>query len=131
MQELAATYTPTRVWYSDGENYQRTADGTWRQVQQIDFKVNWNISGGQKYLFFVDGMFTNLTGQYQSPSVHITNESLGNNPHQDGADNQYLSLTMVNGVPSGNPTKHASSQDANVQIFGSPIAQPPFFLLLE
>ena len=30
IQSLAATPTLTRIWYSDGENYQRTQDGAWR-----------------------------------------------------------------------------------------------------
>ncbi len=119
IQSLTATPTLTRIWYSDGENYQRSSDGLWRGVWQLDFPVNLKIKGGQKYQFFLDGLFLNaVSGLWQSPSLADAKEALSNNPHQDGADTQYLALTLVNGAPSGAPGVVAGT-DANVQIFGN------------
>ncbi len=129
IQPLAAAPVLTRIWYSDGENYQRTADGAWRGVWQLDFPVNLNIAGGQKYQFFLDGMFHNASGVWQSPSLCLAKESLSNNPHQDGADNQYLALTLANGTPTGSPS-YVTPFDANVQIFGS-VNVAPLELLLS
>jgi hypothetical protein len=132
IQSLAATPAMTRIWYSDGSNYQRASDGTWRVVWQIDFHVNLKIKGGQKYQFFLHGLFKNSLGIWQTPSLCDVIEDLSNNPHRDGADNQYLSLTMVNGSPSGAPSL-SSGLDANVQIFGNITSAAPGvdLLLLE
>jgi hypothetical protein len=118
-----ATPALTRVWYSDGENYQRTGDGAWRGVWQVDFPVNLKIKGGQKYQFFLDGLSTSVSGLWQSPSLCDAKAALSNNPRQDGADNQYLVLTIVDGTPSGAPG-FVSGMDANIQIFGNLITTP-------
>ncbi len=117
IQPLGATPTFTRVWYSDGSNYQRTGDGAWRAVWQVDFPVNLKIRGGQKYQCFLDGLFINNSGVWQSPSLCDAKAALSNNPRQDGADNQYLALTLVDGVPTGAPAV-VSGLDANIQVFG-------------
>jgi hypothetical protein len=119
IQSLAATPTLTRIWYSDGENFQRPSDGAWRGVWQLDFPMNLKIKGGQKYQFFLDGLTTNSSGNWYSPSLCDAQESLSNNPHQDGADNQNLELFLVNGSPSGLPVIGPDPYDANVQIFGN------------
>jgi hypothetical protein len=132
LQSLSATSTLSRVWYSDGENYQRL-DGAWRRLWQIDFPVNLKIRGGQKYRVFLDGLFINATGSWQSPSLCTDKALLSNNPRQDGADDQYLVLTLVDGVPSGAPAV-TSGQDANIQMLGDlapPGVLPPLNLLLS
>ena len=131
LQHLAATPKITRIWYSDGENFQRVVDGTWRAIWQLDFPVDLIVAGGQKYQFFLNGLFlSSASGLWQSPSLCIAKESLSNNPHQDGADGQYLALTLANGTPSGAPSV-LSPQDANIQIFGSVVNVAPLGLLLD
>jgi hypothetical protein len=115
-QPLMSTPTLTRVWYSDGSNYQRTGDGAWRAVWQVDFPVNLKVRGGQKYQVFLDGIFKNSGGLWQSPSLCAAKAALSNNP-QDGADDQYVALTLANGTPGGAPTV-VSGLDANIQVFG-------------
>jgi hypothetical protein len=123
IQALTATPTLTRVWYSDGSNYQRTSDGNWRGIWQVDFPVNLKIRGGRKYQYFLDGLFKNVSGLYQSPSLCTAKAALSNNP-QDGTNDQCLALTLVNGTPSGVPNT-VSGIDANVQIFGKRLKPSP------
>lgn len=126
---IPATPTLTRIWYSDGSNYQRTSDGNWRGVWQIDFAVNLKITGGQKYQFFLNGLFLNSGGVWQSPSLCSAKEALSNNPHRDGADNVSWVCTMANGTPSGFSAIF-NGMDANVQVFGEIVAVAPGVTLL-
>jgi hypothetical protein len=134
LQPLPVTPTLTRVWYSDGSNYQRS-DGAWRRIWQIDFPVNLKLKGGQKYQFFLDGPFySSLSGTWQSPTLCTYKAALSNNPRQDGANGQYLVLTLADGVPSGAPSVN-SGYDANIQLLGDSVVTrgvtPPLDLLLS
>jgi hypothetical protein len=135
IQPLPVTPTLTRVWYSDGSNYQRTSDGAWRRIWQIDFQVNLKLKGGQKYQFFLDGPFySSSSGVWQSPSLCVDKAALSNNPRQDGANGQYLVLTLADGVPSGAPSV-TSGYDVNIQLLGDSVVTkgvtPPLDLLLS
>jgi hypothetical protein len=127
IQALAAIPTLTRIWYSNGANYQRVSDGDWRAIWQVDFPVNLKIRGGQKYQFFLNGLYQNVSGNWQSPSLSTVNAALSNN-YQDSPNNQYLALTMVDGTSSGTPSV-VSGLDANIQILGNSIAKPASSLM--
>jgi hypothetical protein len=135
IQPLPVTPTLTRVWYSDGSNYQRVSDGAWRRIWQIDFPVNLKLKGGQKYQFFLDGLFYSSSSiTWQSPSLCLDKAALSNNPRQDGTNGQYLVLTLADGVPSGVPSV-TSGYDANIQLLGDSVVTrgvtPPLDLLLS
>jgi hypothetical protein len=135
IQPLPVTPTLTRVWYSDGSNYQRISDGIWRRIWQIDFPVNLKLKGGQKYQFFLDGPFySSSSGTWQSPSLCTDKAELSNNPRQDGADGKYLKLTLTDGVPDGAPSV-TSGYDANIQLLGDIVVTKgflsPLLLLLS
>lgn len=131
VEAVEHAYTATRVWYSDGSNFQRTADGAWRQIWEIDFAATSDnrIPGGQTQEFFLDGMFLAPTG-WQAPSLLVENSSLSNN-RADGADGHYLLLQLTNGV-AGAVTSYGDPDhlDANVQIYGTQVVPLPSTLLL-
>jgi hypothetical protein len=140
VQPVVNTYSATRVWYSDGENFQRAVGGAWRQIWQIDFTATDNnrIPGGQPQRFFLDGMFQNADQTWQAPSLHVEDALLSNNP-ADGADGHYLWLTLNNGSPgdiistTGSPLGFglpAKPFDANIQIYGSQVPLPSTMMLL-
>ena len=57
-----------------------------------------------------------MSRAWQTPSLCSSKWDLSHSV-QDGADNQYLTLTLVNGTSIGAPDL-VSGQDANIQIFG-------------
>lgn len=134
LQPVVTTYSATRVWYADGENFQRLNEGTWRQIWQIDFTATDNnrIQGGQTQRFFLDGMFQNTDGNWMAPNLCVENASLSNNRH-DGTDGHYLWLTLNNGVPGAVTSTFGSTPapfDANIQIYGSQVVPLPSTMLL-
>lgn len=74
------TVAATRVWYANGQNYQRPQDQAWRALWQLDFAVNWIIQGGKLYHYFLDGLYVNSNGLYQTMSLHGANAALSGVP---------------------------------------------------
>lgn len=132
VQRVETAYTPTRVWYSDGSNFESGNNGAWHQIWQIDFAATGDnrIQGGQTNQFFLDGLYQSGAGQWQVPALHVENSSLSNN-RADGADGSYLLLQLTNGAPDG-VTSYGGlgNLDANVQIYGSQVVPLPSTLLL-
>jgi hypothetical protein len=123
------------VTYVNGKSYQGSDI---YPIYQVDFTVDWTVAGGQLYQFFIDAPLHNYgtlsDPAYATPFLHASNAALSGSPQQ-GADNQFLWLTMTNGVPgsvefwdSNSPGFWDKSSDANVQIYGTPL--PGTLLLL-
>lgn len=139
----SSTYTATNVFYPNtaNESYQRVSTGTWTNIWQIDFTVDANLEGGQKYYFFVNGLFwSNSDNIYKSSAIHSSNASLSNSTQQ-GADDIFLWLTMQwdgsQWVPGAITEQHSiniygtsKGIDANIQILGSQVPAPSTLLLL-
>jgi hypothetical protein len=126
----------TPVQYSNGADYQRYPAGDWRQLWQIRVPINLGLEGGQKIRFFLDGLFlSSFDLNYHSPNLHASNAALSNTT-QDGADNTFHWLTMINGVPDSVYSQYNFNYggiigaDANIQIYGSEVPLPCALLLL-
>jgi hypothetical protein len=134
LMPVSTTYTWIPVKYSNNAYYQ-TVEGGWRQLIQVDIAVDLNIEGGQKYWFFVDGIFYSpINKHYYTANLHASNAALSN-ATEEGADNIFHWLTLSDGsailitdqtsiLPSG------LGGDGNVQIFGEPVPLPSTLLFL-
>lgn len=130
ISQLSNTFTPTAVTYTNNEGYQGNS-GAFSTIYQIDFAVNWNVSGGVKYQFFLDGPWNLYNPDkpadgYVNAFLHASNAALSGST-QEGADDTFLWLTMTDGVPGSvitfwdadtNPYWDKLS-DGNVQVFGT------------
>jgi hypothetical protein len=117
---ISATYTSTQVWYTDGSNYQRV-DGAWRAIFQLDFTVSLEINGGQKYNYFLDGLFfSNATSQWQSPSLLSSNAGGSGVPAAGVTDNNFLWYDKGTGAVTSANTFSGFGRpvDVNVHIEG-------------
>lgn len=139
LQQLSTTFISTEVTYNNGESYQGSS-GSYRKLYQIDFKVDWLVQGGKKYLFFLDGPFTLYNPEnpglgYDNAYLHATaKDSCGS--CQEGANNQLLWLLMEGGNPlevycSESKDFWNKCTDINVQILGSHVPLPSTLLLLS
>ena len=130
---ISTSYTTTSVKYADGTTYQGQS-GTFYDLYQIDFAVNLNLAGGQKYDFFVNGPWTLLTAPstYANPFLHASNAALSGSTQQ-GADGAFQWLyvdgnsstveswyTGTGGGTTGWGPGWDKNSDANVQVFGVP-----------
>jgi hypothetical protein len=121
--------------YVGGIAYQ-TGSGTYRDIHQADFVVNFTLAPGQTYDFFLDGS-GNQAGIIV-PFAHASNAALSGSLQQ-GSDNSMLYAYVSNGqidptsigpwTSLGNGWDKAS--DVNVQVFGSPVPEPASLLLLS
>ena len=98
-------------------------------MYRVDFTVDMNITGGQKYNFFLDGLYP--PGPY-TPFLHASNAALSGSTQQ-GADGLMLYLDKTTGLVTiwdsyGNGWDKSS--DFNVQVQGSQVPLPGTVLLL-
>ncbi len=132
----SSTYTPSNVTYINGEDYQGNS-GEFRQIYQIDFAVNLDISGGVKYQFFLDSpwsAYTNPAG-FSNAFLHASNKDRSGHS-MPGADDIFLYMTMDGIYPNGIPgvvipfdmTAYGLTSDGNIQVYGTPL--PGTLLLL-
>lgn len=141
-----ATFPPTSLYFgADGGSISLTSaavsttllsyqyqgsSGNMLEVYQVDFAVNLNILGGQKYDFFIGDNLS--TSPYYSPFVHASNAGLSGST-QDGADGSFLEYDLSTGlVNSWNSLTDGGwdkPSDINVQVFGS-VPEPSLILLL-
>jgi hypothetical protein len=141
----STNFIATRVWYSDGENFQ-TVDSKWHPMWQIDFVVKADFQGGQRYQFFLDGLNQNLwTYGWQTGPLLGSNAALSNAP-QEGADGKMFLMEINNGTPGNISTINSiyfgtsggviynKAPDGDVQIFGNIVnksgSAPSLYLLL-
>jgi hypothetical protein len=128
---VSTTYTVTRDYYSNDENFQRGGTGEWRGIWRIDFTLNADIEGGQKYYYFLDGLFQNDSGQYQAPNLLAANPSLGGVTPVGHTDDpmQYYDIDSGDITLAGTslPSGYAK---ANIEIYGSQVPLPGTLLLL-
>lgn len=132
IKPVSTDYTVTRVWYTGDENFQRGDNGAWRAIWQITFTLDATINGGEKYYYFLDGIFQNNQGEYQAPNLlGAGGTSLsGVTPVGTLEDTMLyydtgtgLITTAGDGIPSG-PIY------ANVALYGSQVPLPGALLLL-
>jgi hypothetical protein len=141
LELVSSSFTATKVYYAGGQNYERLANpGYFVDFYQIDFVVNRDVEGGQKYQFFVDtpifSRYTNgvLEG-YTASYLHESNAALSGST-QEGADNYVLRLTLNAGVPGAIEMVDASnldfgrSVDANIQLYGNQVPLPSTLYLI-
>ena len=125
------TITPTT--YADGSSYQATS-GNMVEIWQVDFLLNWTVSGGAINTFFVGGTPTQLNSSIYTPLLTVpvspllsaSNAALSGSTQQ-GADNQYLGIgydasnnILTDGMwaeDSGTDGTWDKSSDINVQVF--------------
>ena len=138
----STNFIATRVWYSDGENFQTPIDSKWHPMWQIDFVVNANFQGGQKYQFFLDGLNQNLwTYGWVAGPLLGSNAALSNAP-QDGADGKMFLMELNNGTPGNISTvssinfgnsggvDYYKAPDGCVQVFGNLVRNSSLYLPL-
>jgi hypothetical protein len=145
ISKIGTNPTVTEVTYDGSTNYQGSS-GNFLSIYQVDFALNWNITGGQKYQFFVDGPWNTSGTGYVNPFLHASNKDLSGSPQQ-GADDYFLWMEMdtnswPNGVAGSVGTWNSGTgggslgwgsgwdkaSDGNVQIYGVPL--PGALLLL-
>jgi hypothetical protein len=131
-----STYTYSRVYYTDGQNYQRLSDGSWRGLYQIDFTTNITINGGQQYDYFLGGwmQFNTQNGpNYTVPGLQAAYQpNSGVTPVGGSLDNTFYWYVVGTGAVSSAssflPQGHYA--DANVGIYGSEVPLPGAVWLL-
>ena len=135
----------TSVTYANGSTYQGTS-GSFIDLYQVDFLVNWAVDGNTPYYFFVGGTPTatnyNLYdpefGGAISPFLSSSNAALSGSTQQ-GADNLVwemaynetpYSFVSMDSFDSADPTLGIwdKSSDVNLQLYGTP--EPTSILLL-
>ena len=134
MAPVASSYTATRVWYPNGENYQRLMDGAWRQIWQIDFALDGIIQGGQTYYYFLDGILGNAANGYSVVTMLGADAGLGNvtdivGPH----DNTFYWYEKSDGSIYAGTTFYpgvSTNGDLHVAIRGNQVPIPGSLLLL-
>ena len=117
--------------YAGGVNYQGSS-GSFIDIWQVDFLLNWNVDGSTTHTFFVGG--TPVGTNTDSPFLHASNAGLSGSTQQ-GADNLYLGIgwtTMPTDASlyqmDSNGNGWDKSSDINVQIFATP--EPSAYILL-
>jgi len=135
---ISTTYSVTPVAYANGEGYLGNS-GAIRQINQVDFKVHVDLSGGEAFTFFVDGPWTpanipSLPGWLVNPFLHAS-DRVTSGVVQPGANDWFLWLHRNDqgtvGVENWNAKTGAGTlcapsscagdshpSDANVQVFG-------------
>jgi len=135
----------TNVTYADGSTYQGSS-GSFINLYQVDFQLNWAVTANTTYYFFVGGTPTTLNstlynpifGGPISPFLSASNALLSGSPQQ-GADNLDWEIAYtdtpygfgsIDSFDSADPTLGIwdKSSDINVQIYGTP--EPTSILLL-
>lgn len=128
MELLSSSFTATRVYYANGKDFESSVSpGVYYKIWQIDFAVNRDVEGGQKYQFFVDGSFEPFLDGYASLSLHASIADLSGST-QEGADNYFSRLTMNSGVPGA--IMILEGEDINLQLYGRQVPVPGTLVLL-
>lgn len=117
--------------YADGEDYERTTPGSYRNIYQVDFAVSLDLTAGT-YAFAVSGPGLSGSGN-ATPFLSASNATLSGSP-QDGADGIYYGFNSIgqmdttNGYPAdSNGNGWDKSSDVNVQVF---VPEPSSFAVL-
>lgn len=134
MAPVSSSYTATRVWYPNDENYQRLVDGAWRQIWQIDFTMDGLIHGGETYYYFLDGILGNITGGYSVVTMAGADADLGSVTDIMGPyDNTFYWYEKSDGSIYAGTTFYpdvSTNGDLHVTISGNPVPIPGSLLLL-
>lgn len=134
MNPVSTTLTKTRVWYSGGVNYERTTDGLWRAIFRLDFSVNFDANGGQKYDYFVNGLLPAGGTAYRTPSLLASNADLSGVTSVGVTDNTFLWYNTGSGIitsATAFPDNYFyNPADLNIQISGEQVPIPCTLLLL-
>lgn len=135
ISKIGTNPTVTSVKYANNTTYQASS-GAFINLYQVDFSLNWNITGGKTYQFFLDGPYTKPSGSlvYYNPFLHASNAALSGSP-QDGANNSTLWLEMDDhSWPTGIPNTVSildlkpywdKSSDFNIRVYGTPVRGVP------
>jgi len=104
------------------------SSGSTIEIWQVDFLLNWTVTGGVTNTFFVGGTPTAaniaLYGTGVSPFLHASNAALSGST-QDGADNLYREISYsgltVSSMDMANSNGNGwdKSSDINVQVFAA------------
>lgn len=133
MTSASTTFTKARAYYTGGENYQRSVDGLWRGIYRLDFAVSFDVNGGQKYDYFVNGLMNIGGGTYYTPSLLASNASRSGVSSAGVTDNTFLWYNTGSGVITSATTfpeaNYNNSVDVNIQISGSQVVPLPSTLL--
>jgi len=136
---ISHNYSVTPVSYADGEGYQGNS-GSFTQIYQVDFDVDFDLNGGETFSFFVDGPWTlydpsNSAGGYVNAYLHASNKT-ESGLLEEGANDWFLWLHTKAGTrvgidfwssgtgagtlcPPDSPCPGwDKASDANVQVFG-------------
>jgi hypothetical protein len=131
---ISHDYSVTPVMYTDGTSYQGSS-GAFYPINQVDFKVNVDLTDGQSFAFFIDGPWQPGSGGYENAFLHASNRLLSGSPQQ-GANDWFLWLhrkagttlsidTWNSGTGAGTLCAPDSpcpgwdkASDGNVQVFG-------------
>ncbi len=130
MAIIPSTSTVTAVTYQGGAQYKGNSSSFY-PIYQVDFAVNWTVTGGYKYQFFANAPLVNYGTEespaYATPFLHASNKDLSGSTQQ-GADNLMLELAVNSGVfgavtsfDSADPLLGIwdKSSDGNVQVYGT------------
>jgi len=126
------------VTYAGGSTYQGSS-GSYIDIYQVDFSLNWGVDGGTQYGFFVGGTPTALNQSLYPPGVSpflsASNAALSGLSASEQANADGLVWEIgINGstiTPDSFDTNGDGwdkSSDVNVQLYGTP--EPSSLLLL-
>jgi len=146
---ISARYSVTPINYPNTTEGYQGRSGLYRQINQIDFHVDVDLSGGETFTFFVEGPWTNYdpsnptTGGVVNAFLHASNRLMSSAPPRLGVFNDWFLFLHRNaegtvGVETWNSKTGEGTQcppespsfpclgwdkpsDANVQVLGERI----------